>query len=78
MEWTEEYVRMDVEYELDTECLEDEVDDVGDGGVLVSMKVQFLNMERIVGSSQAIIIVVVVIGWVTAKLLKDMLCPQMV
>ena len=36
---------MDVEDELDTECLEDEVYDIGDGGVLVSMKVQFVNME---------------------------------
>ena len=36
---------MDVEDELDTEYLEDEVDGIGDGGVLVSMKVQFVNME---------------------------------
>ena len=74
MEWSEEYVWMDVEDELDTERMEDEVDGVGDGWVLVSTKVQFVNMERMVGSSQVLIMVVVAIGWVTEKLLKDMLC----
>ena len=74
MEWSEEYVRMDVEDELDTERMEDEVDGVGDGWVLVSTKVQFVNMERMVGSSQVLIMVVVAIWWVVVKLLKDMLC----
>ena len=74
MEWSEEYVRMDVEDELDTGRMEDEVDGVGDGWVLVSTKVQFVNMERMVGSSQVLIMVVVAIWWVVVKLLKDMLC----
>ena len=42
------------------------------------MKVQFLNMERIVGSSQLSIMVVVARGWVTSKLLKGMFCSQIV
>ena len=78
MEWSEEYVRMDVEDELDTERMEDEVDGVGDGWVLVSTKVQFVNMERMIGSLQLLIIVVVAREWVAAKSLKDMLCSQMV
>ena len=36
---------MDVEDELDTKWMEDEVDGVGDGGVLVSIKVQFVIMH---------------------------------
>ena len=77
-DWSEEYVWVDGEDEWDIMCPEDEVDGVGDGGVLVSMKVQFVSIDRMVGSSQALIMVVVAIGWVTAKLLKDMLSPQMV
>ena len=62
MEWTEECVWMDLEDKLDTEWIEDEVDGVGDGGVLVLMKVQFLNMERMVGSSYSSIMLLVVLG----------------
>ena len=42
------------------------------------MKVQFLNMERIVGSSQLSIMVVVARGWVAVKSLKDMFSSQIV
>ena len=62
MEWTEECVQMDLEDKLDTEWIEDEVDGVGDGGVLVLMKVQFLNMERMVGSSYSSIMLLVALG----------------
>ena len=36
---------------MSSEVEEDEVDGVGDRGVLASMKVQFLNMERMLDSS---------------------------
>ena len=62
MEWTEECVQMDLEDKLDTEWIEDEVDGVGDRGVLVLMKVQFLNMERMVGSSYSSIMLLVALG----------------
>ena len=77
-DWSEEYVWVDGEDELDIMCQEDEVDGVGAGGVLVSMKVQLVNIEQMVSLSQALIMVVVATWWVTAKSLKDMLCWKIV